>query len=94
MPTYAYVATSQQPTSVSHAIVGNFTSPSEPALIVAKCSRLEMHALTPEGLRRVFDVPVNGRISSMQVVRLQVSWLARGAAALDFWGVRSCLAYR
>lgn len=47
-PVYAQA---HKPTSVTHALTGNFTSPTDRNLIVAKCTRIEIFLLTPAGLQ-------------------------------------------
>lgn len=39
---------------------GNFTGPNDLNLIVAKCNRLVIYLLTPEGLQPVLDTPIYG----------------------------------
>ena len=68
-----YVVTAQKPTAVNAAVVGNFTGAKDLNLIVAKNTRLEIHLVTPEGLRPLLDVGIYGRISVMRLFRPQVS---------------------
>ena len=68
-----YVVTAQKPTAVNAAVVGNFTGANDLNLIVAKNTRLEIHLVTPEGLRPLLDVGIYGRISEMELFRPQVS---------------------
>ncbi|KAK9227132.1 hypothetical protein WN943_012181 [Citrus x changshan-huyou] len=51
MSIWNYVVTAHKPTNVTHSCVGNFTSPQELNLIIAKCTRIEIHLLTPQGLQ-------------------------------------------
>ncbi|CAN6454562.1 unnamed protein product [Victoria cruziana] len=51
MSVWNYVVTAHKPTNVIHSCVGNFTSPQELNLIIAKCTRIEIHLLTPQGLQ-------------------------------------------
>ena len=67
-----YVVTAQKPTAVNAAVVGNFTGANDLNLIVAKNTRLEIHLVTPEGLRPLLDVGIYGRISEMELFRPQV----------------------
>eukprot|EP00253_Pinus_taeda_P021998 PITA_21998 len=46
-----YVETTHKATSVTHSCVGSFTSPHDIDLIIAKCSRIEIHLFTPQGLQ-------------------------------------------
>lgn len=68
---YNYCVTAHKPTTVTHAITGNFTSPTDRNLVVAKCTRLEIHLLTPDGLQPLVDVPIYGRISVLNFFRPQ-----------------------
>ncbi|CAN6982435.1 unnamed protein product [Brassica oleracea var. botrytis] len=43
-----YVVTAQESTSVTHSCVGNFTSLRN--LVIAKCNRIEIHKITPQGI--------------------------------------------
>ncbi|CAH2078400.1 unnamed protein product [Thlaspi arvense] len=69
MSVWNYVVTAHKPTCVSHSCVGNFTSPQELNLIVAKCTRIEIHLLTPQGLQMMLDVPLYGRIATLELFR-------------------------
>ncbi|MQL89144.1 hypothetical protein Taro_021716 [Colocasia esculenta] len=51
MSMWNYVVTAHKPTNVTHSCVGNFTSPQELNLIIAKCTRIEIHLLAPHGLQ-------------------------------------------
>lgn len=66
---YNYVVTAHKPTAVTHSICGNFTSPTDLNLIIAKCTRIEIHTLTADGLQGVVDVPVYGRIATLELFR-------------------------
>ena len=69
---YLYVVSSMAPTATMHVAVGNFTSSSDVNLIIAKISSLEICTATAEGLVQLFDVPVHGRIASLELVRPRV----------------------
>eukprot|EP00898_Chlorokybus_atmophyticus_P002114 jgi/Chlat1/2903/Chrsp2S04662 len=69
MSMWNYVVTAHKPTNVTHSCTGNFTSPNELNLIVAKCTRVEIHLLTPQGLQPLLDVPIYGRIATMELFR-------------------------
>ncbi|AQK92556.1 DNA damage-binding protein 1a [Zea mays] len=69
MNVWNYVVTAHKPTSVSHSCVGNFTSPNQLNLIIAKCTRIEIHLLTPQGLQPMLDVPIYGRIATIELFR-------------------------
>lgn len=61
--------TAHKPTNVTHSCVGNFTGPQELNLIIAKCTRIEIHLLTAQGLQPMLDVPIYGRIATLQLFR-------------------------
>lgn len=65
---YHYVTSSQPPTSVTHAVVCNFTGPGEKTLIIGKSTRLEAHRVEDGELAPVFDVAVYGRIATIDVL--------------------------
>lgn len=48
---YNYVVTAHKPTAVTHSLVGHFTGANETNLVIAKCTRMEIHLLTPQGLQ-------------------------------------------
>ncbi|XP_075983007.1 DNA damage-binding protein pic [Anticarsia gemmatalis] len=64
-----YVVTAQKPTAVIACVTGNFTSPTDLNLLVAKVSRLEMYLVTPEGLRPMKEVGLYGRVAKMKLFR-------------------------
>ncbi|BBN08966.1 DNA damage-binding protein 1 [Marchantia polymorpha subsp. ruderalis] len=69
MSGWNYVVTAHKPTNVTHSCVGNFTGPQELNLIIAKCTRIEIHLLTPQGLQPMLDVPIYGRIATLELFR-------------------------
>ncbi|GAV76408.1 CPSF_A domain-containing protein/MMS1_N domain-containing protein [Cephalotus follicularis] len=69
MSIWNYVVTAHKPTNVTHSCVGNFTSPQDLNLIIAKCTRIEIHLLTPQGLQPMLDVPIYGRIATLELFR-------------------------
>ncbi|XP_060203147.1 DNA damage-binding protein 1 isoform X1 [Lycium barbarum] len=74
MSVWNYVVTAHKPTNVTHSCVGNFTAPQELNLIIAKCTRIEVHLLTPQGLQCIclqpmLDVPIYGRIATLELFR-------------------------
>ncbi|XP_068656195.1 DNA damage-binding protein 1a-like [Aristolochia californica] len=69
MSVWNYVVTAHKPTNVTHSCVGNFTSAQELNLIIAKCTRIEIHLLTPQGLQPMLDVPIYGRIATLELFR-------------------------
>ncbi|EDS40298.1 conserved hypothetical protein [Culex quinquefasciatus] len=64
-----YIVTAQKPTAVTACVTGNFTSTTDLNLIVAKSSRLEIYLVTPEGLRPIKEVGINGKIAVMKLFR-------------------------
>ncbi|XP_057415588.1 DNA damage-binding protein 1a [Lotus japonicus] len=69
MSIWNYVVTAHKPTNVTHSCVGNFTGPQDLNLIVAKCTRIEIHLLSPQGLQPMLDVPIYGRIATLELFR-------------------------
>eukprot|EP00291_Cryptomonas_curvata_P008383 CAMPEP_0172198090 /NCGR_PEP_ID=MMETSP1050-20130122/27879_1 /TAXON_ID=233186 /ORGANISM="Cryptomonas curvata, Strain CCAP979/52" /LENGTH=486 /DNA_ID=CAMNT_0012874843 /DNA_START=773 /DNA_END=2230 /DNA_ORIENTATION=- len=65
-----YVVTAHKPSNVNLCVTGNFTSPSEQNLIVAKCNRLVIYKLTADGLQPVMDTPIYGRIANLELYRI------------------------
>ncbi|XP_018327485.1 DNA damage-binding protein 1 [Agrilus planipennis] len=68
---YHYVVTAHKPTAVTACVTGNFTSPNDLNLIVAKTTRLEIYLVTPEGLRPVKEVGIYGKIVVLKLFRPQ-----------------------
>ncbi|XP_050293342.1 DNA damage-binding protein 1 [Anthonomus grandis grandis] len=68
---YHYVVTAHKPTAVTACVTGNFTSPADLNLIVAKNSRLEIYLVTPEGLRPIKEVGLYGKVAVMKLFRPQ-----------------------
>ncbi|KAK7098349.1 DNA damage-binding protein 1-like isoform X2 [Littorina saxatilis] len=64
-----YIVTAHKPTAVSACETGNFTSPDDLNLIIAKNTRMEIYSVTPEGLRPVKEVGIYGRICVMKLFR-------------------------
>lgn len=64
-----YYVTAHKPTGVHLSVSGNFTSKSDLNLIVAKTTRLEIHLITPDGLRPLLDIGVYGRIAALKLFR-------------------------
>ncbi|XP_024396613.1 DNA damage-binding protein 1a [Physcomitrium patens] len=69
MSGWNYVVTAHKPTNVTHSCVGYFTNPQELNLIIAKCTRIEIHLLTASGLQPMLDVPIYGRIATLELFR-------------------------
>ncbi|CAH0552007.1 unnamed protein product [Brassicogethes aeneus] len=66
-----YVVTAHKPTAVTACVTGNFTSPTDLNLIVAKNTRLEIYLVTPEGLRPIKEVGLYGKVAVMKLFRPQ-----------------------
>ncbi|XP_076310101.1 LOW QUALITY PROTEIN: DNA damage-binding protein pic [Tachypleus tridentatus] len=66
---YIYAVTAHKPTAVTACATGNFTSPDDLNLILAKNTRLEIYNVTPEGLRPVKEVGIYGKITIMKFFR-------------------------
>jgi Mono-functional DNA-alkylating methyl methanesulfonate N-term/CPSF A subunit region len=66
---YSYIASSQHATGVNHALVGSFTAISDTNLILGKTNRIEIQKVVADGLVPVCDIPINGRISTMQLLK-------------------------
>lgn len=54
-------------------VVGNFTSPQDINLILAKNTRLELYLVTPEGLRPLKEIAIYGKIAILKLFRHVVS---------------------
>ena len=65
---YAYTVSAQRPTIVNHAVAGDFTGHGRD-LLVAKCTRIEVFRLSPEGLVPELEFGVYGRVAVMQLFR-------------------------
>jgi hypothetical protein len=64
MSKYNYLVTACKPGGVSDAFTTSFTGADSSALnlVVARCDIFSVFAVSPEGLQRTMDVPVNGKI--------------------------------
>ncbi len=72
-PHQFYYATSQKSTAVTHSVVGQITAPNELNLVLGKTSRIEIYRITNEGLSPLCDIGINGRIGTMNIIRIAVS---------------------
>ena len=70
-----YAVTAYKPTAVTAVLTANFTAENELNLIVIKANNLVVNLVTPEGLKPVVDVNVNGRISLAKLIRPKVTFL-------------------
>ncbi|KAF8774370.1 DNA damage-binding protein 1 like protein [Argiope bruennichi] len=68
---FNYVVTAHKPTSVVACATGNFTSPDDLNLLLAKNTRLEIYLVTAEGLRPIKEIGIYGRITVMKLFRPQ-----------------------
>lgn len=66
-----YIVTAHKPTAVTACVTGNFTSPLDLNLIVAKDTRLEIYLVTPEGLRPIKEIGLYGKVAVMKLFRPQ-----------------------
>ncbi|XP_019874533.2 DNA damage-binding protein 1 [Aethina tumida] len=66
-----YVVTAHKPTAITACVTGNFTSPQDLNLIVAKNTRLEIYLVTPEGLRPIKEIGLYGKVAVMKLFRPQ-----------------------
>ena len=82
---FAYVATAQKPTGVTHAVVGSFTGPNDVNLVLAKTNRLEVHTVTGDGLSPVVSEGVFGRIATLALIRVQVGRRLRARWRVSAW---------
>lgn len=64
-----YVVTAQRATAVTAAAKGNFTGRDHLNLLVVKNTRLEIHVVTPEGLKLVKEIGIYGRIAVVKLFR-------------------------
>ncbi|XP_059472612.1 DNA damage-binding protein 1 [Neocloeon triangulifer] len=69
MSTHQYVVTAHKPTAVTACVTGNFTSPTDLNLILAKNNRLEFYVVTPEGLRALKEICIYGKVCVMKFFR-------------------------
>ncbi|KAJ6836683.1 DNA damage-binding protein 1a [Iris pallida] len=71
MSVWNYVGRSQAD-QVTHSCA-ELHSPHELNLIIAKCTRIEIHSITPHGLQAtMLDVPIYGRIATLELFRPHV----------------------
>ncbi|KAF7266770.1 hypothetical protein GWI33_019945 [Rhynchophorus ferrugineus] len=68
---FHYVVTAHKPTAVTACVTGNFTSPTDLNLIVAKNNRLDTYLVTPEGLRPIKEIGLYGKVAVMKLFRPQ-----------------------
>ncbi len=74
---YNYAVTAYKPTAVTAVLTGHFTGEHELNLIIVKGNNLVVNVATPEGLKVVVDVNINGRISLVKLMRPKVSVCVR-----------------
>jgi len=66
-----YHVSAKPPTVVSHSLVCYFTSSTIPNLILVKVSRIEIFQLTASGLEPLLEIPIYGRISTLNQFRIK-----------------------
>ncbi|KAL3068044.1 hypothetical protein niasHT_038034 [Heterodera trifolii] len=66
----SYCASLQKPTAVTGAVVGNFRNTNELDMMVARVSRVEHLLVTAEGLKPHREIPIFGRIASINSFKL------------------------
>ncbi|TPX30298.1 hypothetical protein SmJEL517_g06115 [Synchytrium microbalum] len=64
-----YVVSAHKASAVSLAVKGNFTGPNDLNLILAKGSNFEINLVAEDGLRKLLDVPLYGRIAVLELYR-------------------------
>lgn len=65
----SYIVTAQNPTAVGHSCFGKITGPEYHNLIVAKCTHIEVHLVTQGRPQILFNVPIYGKISTLDLFR-------------------------
>ena len=66
---YLYCVTSQKSTSIWHSIVCSFTGENDKNFILAKGNHLEVHLLAEDSILPIVDVPLFGKITSIDCYR-------------------------
>ncbi|XP_071542214.1 DNA damage-binding protein 1 [Panulirus ornatus] len=64
---YNYVVTAHKPTAVTACATGHLTSSTDLNLVVARNNRVELHLVTPEGLRPLKELTIYGKIACMHL---------------------------
>lgn len=64
-----YLVTAHPATAVNECCTGNFTSPDDLNLVLAKNTIIEIMAVSPEGLRTVKNFHINGKVEVMKFFR-------------------------
>lgn len=67
----SYLVTAQHATAVSLSETGNFTAENDLNLLIARSNRIEIQCITPEGLRSIKEIAINGSIEVMKLFRPQ-----------------------
>ncbi len=70
---YAYVATSQKPTAVQHAISCSFLDSNDLNLVIARGNRVEIYSTKDSHLTLECELPIYGIISSLTSYKLRQS---------------------
>ncbi|XP_050444479.1 DNA damage-binding protein 1 [Adelges cooleyi] len=69
MASLFYTVTAHKATAVCTSISGNFTSPTDRNLIVARFNRIEIYLVTEEGLQPIKEIALYGKIEIMKLFR-------------------------
>ncbi|TRY64004.1 hypothetical protein TCAL_00788 [Tigriopus californicus] len=64
-----YFVHAHPPTAVTACVTGNFTSPDDLNLVLAKNHQIEILVVTPEGLRPIKNFAINGKVDVMKFFR-------------------------
>ncbi|RXG55188.1 DNA damage-binding protein 1 [Armadillidium vulgare] len=68
---YNYVVTAHKPTSVTACATGHLTSPTDLNLVIVRNNRVELHLVTPEGLKPLKELTIYGKISCLRLFKPQ-----------------------
>lgn len=65
-----YIVSAQKPTVVNAAVVGNFRNENELDMLISRINRIEYFLVTEEGLKPFREIPIYGRIATLNSFRL------------------------
>ncbi|CAG8444298.1 9172_t:CDS:10, partial [Diversispora eburnea] len=74
---YHYVVNVHKSSTVSSAVKGHWSSPTETNLLINKVNRIDVYTLVEGGLRYFMEIPINGRIAGMHFYRGPVLFTER-----------------
>lgn len=63
---YHYISSITQSNAVVQSVIAHFLGPQSLDLIVSKNNCLEINSIKQEGLQHVFNVPIYGRITTIE----------------------------